>query len=244
MTIPPEWMPRWRGKSWISRASSSTCSGMPVTNGAVTFWRRHCTCFCAPSRGGGRGSQSICFDQASTWPWRRPQRFAHVPYRRTGPVSDDVGHLGGAFPAITAVDVLDGFFPAVALDVDVDIGRAIALGRQEPLEQQAEAHRVRLGHPERVADSRIGGRPPPLAINVSFVAKIDDVPDDEEIAGETELVDHVELVVDLRVSRGGCLAPPGGRNGGGHLLRSGAGARSSPCARAGWGRVGAAAPPA
>jgi hypothetical protein len=44
--------------------------------------------------------------------------------------------------AVALVDVLDDLLAPVALDVDVDVGRAVTLGRQEPLEQQPERHRV------------------------------------------------------------------------------------------------------
>ena len=74
--------------------------------------------------------------------------------------------------------------------------------------------------PERVANGGIGRRPPALAINAGLVAKTDDVPDDEEIAGETELVDHVEFVIDLGIGAGVAGRPAGARSGAGHLLRS------------------------
>jgi hypothetical protein len=55
------------------------------------------------------------------------QGLGHVPHRRAGPVGDDVGHLGGIGPAVALVDVLDGLLAPVALDVDVDVRRAVAL---------------------------------------------------------------------------------------------------------------------
>ena len=49
-TMPPEWMPRWRGAFMSAPAYSSTRSGMS--------W--------AP--GTGPSHRSTCFDQASCWP--------------------------------------------------------------------------------------------------------------------------------------------------------------------------------
>jgi hypothetical protein len=69
---------------------------------------------------------------------RVAQRLGHVPHRRAGPVADDVGDLGRVQPAVAPVHVLDRLLPAAALDVDIDVGRPVALGRQEALEQQAE----------------------------------------------------------------------------------------------------------
>ncbi len=98
------------------------------------------------------------------------------------------------------VDVLDHLFSSVALDVDVDVRRAVPLRRQEALEQQAERHRVGRGDPERVADGRVRRRPAALAEDVAAAAELDEVPHDEEVAGEPELLDDVELTVD-RVPR-------------------------------------------
>jgi hypothetical protein len=83
------------------------------------------------------------------------------------------------------------------LDVEVDVGGTVALGREEPLEQQAERDSVGLGDAERVADRAVGRAPPTLAVDVVAMAEVDDVDEQEEVAGEAELLDHVELVRDL-----------------------------------------------
>ena len=123
----------------------------------------------------------------------------HVPHRGLRPVGDDVGHLGGVLPAVASVDVLDDLLPPVGLDVEVDVGRAVALGGEEALEQQAQAEGVRLGDAEHVADHGVGGRPPSLAEDVRLAAELHDVPHGEEVAGEVQLLDEGQLVVDLLV---------------------------------------------
>jgi hypothetical protein len=97
---------------------------------------------------------------------------------------------------VGAVHVLDGVLPPVGLDVEVDVGRAVALGRQEALEQETERHRVGLRDAEGVADSAVGCAPPPLAVDVALPAELHDVPHHEEVAGEAQGLDDVELVVD------------------------------------------------
>ena len=124
------------------------------------------------------------------------ERLGHVAHRRAGPVGDHVGDLGGVVAPVALVDVLDHLLSTIALDVDVDVGRAVALHRQEPLEQQPERHRVGGRDAERVAHRRVGGAAPTLAEDVRPPAELDEVPHDEEVAGETEVLDHVELVVD------------------------------------------------
>jgi len=52
----------------------------------------------------------------------------HVAHRGAGPVGDDVAHLGRVVATVRLVDVLDHLLTPVALDVDVDVGRPVALG--------------------------------------------------------------------------------------------------------------------
>src|SRR3546814_4226259 len=70
------------------------------------------------------------------------------------------------------------------LDVDVDVRRPVALGRQEPLEEQAEADGVGVGDAEGVADGAVGGAPPPLAEDALAAAEVDDVPHHQEVRSE------------------------------------------------------------
>ena len=125
------------------------------------------------------------------------QGLAHVADGRAGAVGDDVGDLGRGVPAVALVDVGDDLLAPARLDVDVDVGRPVALGGEEPLEQQPQGHGVGAGDAEREADGGVGGRAPALAVDVLAAAELHDVPDDEEVAGEPEGADHLELVVDL-----------------------------------------------
>ena len=100
------------------------------------------------------------------------------------------------FAGRTAVHVLDDLFAPVALDVDVDIGRAITLGRQESLEQQPQGNGIGLGDAERITDRAVCCAAAPLTEDVGPVAELDAIPHHQEVAGEPEVFDHVELVVD------------------------------------------------
>ena len=88
------------------------------------------------------------------------------------PVGDDVGDLRGVLAPVALVDVLDRLLAPVALDVDVDVGRAVALGREEALEQQAERDRVGVGDAERVTDRGVGRRAAALAEDVGAAAEL------------------------------------------------------------------------
>ncbi|MDT4836987.1 hypothetical protein FQZ97_707070 [compost metagenome] len=71
-------------------------------------------------------------------------------------VADDHGGDGGALAAVLCVDVLDDFFAPLVLEVDVDVGRFLAMAAQEALEQQVAFFGVDGGDFEAIADSGIG----------------------------------------------------------------------------------------
>ncbi len=53
--------------------------------------------------------------------------------------------------------------------------------------------------PSDVADGAVRGRASALDENSFATAEFDDLPDDEEVSGESELLDDGELVIELRV---------------------------------------------
>lgn len=61
-----------------------------------------------------------------------PQCLGRVADGRAGPVGDDVGDQGGVPAAVAGVDVLDGFFAVVGLDVHVFTGLAPRLDQPQP----------------------------------------------------------------------------------------------------------------
>ncbi len=126
-----------------------------------------------------------------------PERLAHVAQRRARPVGDHVGHLRGVQATVAFVDVLDDLLAPARLDVHVDVGRTVAGGGEEALEEQAEGDRVDVGDAEGVADRGGSRRAPALAEDVLAPAEGHDVPDGEEVAREPELADDRELVVEL-----------------------------------------------
>ena len=170
MTMPPEWMPRCRGKSSTAPGQVAHHRG----DGLVVVQRL------APV---DRPGPALHLGQ------RVPEGLADVAEGRAGAVGDDVGHLGRVQAAVALVDVLDDFLPSARLDVDVDVRGAVAGGGEEPLEQQTQRHRVHVGDAQGVTDGRGGGRAPALAEDVLFSAEPHDVPDGEEVAGEPEGAD-------------------------------------------------------
>ena len=127
------------------------------------------------------------------------ERLADLARRAAAAIGDDVGGHGRAEPAVALVDVLDDLLaPVAARQVEVDVRPLAALLGEEALEEQLHPHRVDRGDAERVADRAVGRRAAPLHQDVVGAAELDDVPDDEEVAGEVEAADQVQLVLDLR----------------------------------------------
>ena len=101
--------------------------------------------------------------------------------------------------AVFFVHVLDDALAAIAArQIQIDVGPLAALFRQEALEQQIHGDRIDRGDPEAVADGAVGGAPASLHEDVVLPAEVDDVPDDQEITGEVQLLDEIELARNLR----------------------------------------------
>ena len=70
-------------------------------------------------------------------------RLADFADRAARPVMDDGGGDAGAVAAVFGVDVLDHFLAPLMLEIDVDVGRLLALLGNEALEQQVAGRRDR-----------------------------------------------------------------------------------------------------
>ena len=161
-----------------------------------------------------------------------PERPADVAQRGARPVADHHAGQRGPVAAVLAVDVLDHLFAALVLEIDVDVGRLVALGRDEALEQQAGLGRVDLGDAQAVADHRIGRAAATLAEDALGARPLHDVGHGEEVGLEPQLPDQRQLVLDrlahrwrftfrvtaARAGFGQRAQPAGGRLAGGHDL--------------------------
>ena len=127
------------------------------------------------------------------------EHLPHFACRALAAIGDDVGRHRRAEPPVFLVDVLNHpLAPIAARQIEIDVGPLAALFRKEPLEQQIHPDRIDGRDAEAVADGAVGGRPASLHEDVVVPAEIDDVPDDEEVAGEIEPLDEIELARDLR----------------------------------------------
>ena len=129
------------------------------------------------------------------------ERLAHLAHGALGPIGDDRGRHAGPLAAVLPVDVLDHLLAPLVLEVHVDVGGLAPLGADEALEQEVDALGVDGGDAEAVADRRVGGRAPPLTEDAPIPGEADDVVDGEEVGGEAEPVDQLELVLDQGAHR-------------------------------------------
>ena len=92
------------------------------------------------------------------------------------------------------LDVGDDLVAPVHAEVDVEVRHAHALGVQEALEEQVVRDGIEVGDAHRVGDERPGARAAPRPHrDAALLGVADEVPDDEEVAGEVHLRDDVEL---------------------------------------------------
>ena len=134
---------------------------------------------------------------------RQAERLAHLADRAARAVVDHGRGDAGVRAAVLRVDVLDDLLAPLVLEVDVDVGRLLALGRDEALEQEIEALRVDRGNAEAVADRGVGRRAAPLAEDAARLGEAHDVVDGEEIRRVVELGDQGELVLEQALDLGG-----------------------------------------
>ena len=96
---------------------------------------------------------------------------------------------------ISSLDVADHLVAPVLAEIDVEVRHRDALGIEEALEQQAEAQRVEIGDRQRPGDQRAGPRAAPRPDRDALPLRpLDEIGDDQEVAGEAHLHDHVEFV--------------------------------------------------
>jgi len=75
---------------------------------------------------------------------RHPKGPPHIAHRRTAGHGAECAHLGDSIGAVLACDVLDDLAAPIVGEVQVDVGRVVALGVQEALEVEAHPEGVQV----------------------------------------------------------------------------------------------------
>src|SRR5690554_2680054 len=88
---------------------------------------------------------------------RQPHGLADLAYGGARAVGDDGRGKPGPLAAVAGVDVLDHLLAPLVLEIDVDVGWLLALGRDEALEEDVDLGRVHRRDAEAEADGRVRG---------------------------------------------------------------------------------------
>src|ERR671918_2877020 len=120
----------------------------------------------------------------------------------------------GAVAAVAPVDILNRrLAPVTAREIEIDIRPFPSRLAQKAFEEQIHPDRIDGGDAERVAHGAVGGRAAALYQDVVRPTELHDVPHDQEVAGEVEAADDLQLVRDLPARPGGkraiAVAPAG-----------------------------------
>ena len=125
------------------------------------------------------------------------RHFQHAPdvtqhaARLQGAERDDLRDL---ITPVFLLHVADHLVAPVLAEVDVEVGHRHALGIEEALEQQPESHRVEIRDGERIGDQRAGaGAAARTDRDALLFRPLDEVGDDQEVAGVFHPGDHLEL---------------------------------------------------
>ena len=99
--------------------------------------------------------------------------------------------------AVLVLHVADHLVAAVLAEVDIEVRHRHALGIEEALEEQPEADRVEIGDGQRIGDQRAGaGAAPRPDRDALRLRPLDEVGDDQEVAGIFHPLDDAELEIE------------------------------------------------
>src|SRR5690606_14741094 len=86
---------------------------------------------------------------------RHPEYFGRLPDGAAGTVGNDIGGEPGAAAAIFLIDILHHLLAPFVLEIDIDIGRFVALRGDETAEDQIGLARIDGGNAQAEADRGI-----------------------------------------------------------------------------------------
>ena len=95
-----------------------------------------------------------------------------------------------------SIDVLNHFLAPLVLEIDVDIGRFVALAADEPLEEHIHPIGIDGSDAQAIADRRVGRRPRPWQRIPRERAKTHQIPHGEKIGFVVQLGDQLQFVLE------------------------------------------------
>ena len=140
----------------------------------------------------------------------QPHHFADLTDRRARAIVDHRRCYPRTVAAVFVVNVLDHLLAPLMLEIDIDVGRLLALLGDEALEQQVAGRRINRGDTEAIADRAVRRRAAALAQDrrVVIAGEVDDVVDSQEVGREVQPLDERQLAIELPQHLGGNSVGP------------------------------------
>ncbi len=122
---------------------------------------------------------------------RKIERLADFASRAAAAITDNIRCHGRAVFAVATINFLDHCFaPIAAGKIQIDVRPAFAALVQESFEHEMIFHRIDRRDSQAITNRAVRGAAPALDHDVVFATEIDDVPNNQKIAGKTELCDE------------------------------------------------------
>ena len=104
---------------------------------------------------------------------------------------DDLSDLSAA---VFLLDVVNDFVAALLAEIDIEVRHRDALGIEKSLEQKPEPDRIEIGDGQRIGDERARARAAARSDwNALPFRPLDEIGNDEKVAGILHALDHAEL---------------------------------------------------
>ncbi len=136
------------------------------------------------------------FHQPVYFGFGQPVNLAELPQGRAVFERGDGAHQCGMLPAVPLKDVIDHLVALLPRIVDVEIRRTGTFRVDKTLEVQIQLDGVNIGNFQAVGNHAVGTASPAHMIKPARHRIADNIPCDEEIGGETQLVDDLQFVPD------------------------------------------------
>src|SRR4051812_37067974 len=125
------------------------------------------------------------------FPGRPPMYLGNLAQRSPRLKTVVIRHHRRVQIGVTPKDVLQHLVALIPGKIQIDVGRVLALQVEKSLEDKLGRDRIHVGDPEAVADYRVG-HGSAATVRRAFP---NDVPDNQEIVGESFLADNPKLQV-------------------------------------------------
>ena len=122
------------------------------------------------------GDRLVDVDDHDTFADHEARHLVVEPVDADHRVAADLRRDAGAVTAVLVVDVLQHLFAPFMLEIDVDVGRLVTFGADEPLEEHVDSIGVNGGDSQTKTHGGVGRAAPPLAQDASPTGKSHKVP--------------------------------------------------------------------